>query len=227
MGLALFDLDRTLIARNSATAWIRRELRLGHLRTLDALRGFAWIARYQLGLADIEVAVRLAIEALAGTDAAAIRARSDDFFMEDVRHWTRRGALSAIAEHKARGDKLAILTSSSGYLAERVAESLGFDAYLANCLEVGPDGLHTGRTIGPICFGAGKLEHARSYAETIGATLEGAAFYTDSVSDLPVLEAVGTPVAVHPDPKLKRIARERGWRVEAWGEPLDTPRELG
>ena len=68
----------------------------------------------------------------------------------------------------------------------------------------------------PLCYGQGKVTHARGYAEQLGANLADAWFYSDSISDLPMLLEVGTPVAVHPDPQLLRVARERGFHVADW-----------
>jgi hypothetical protein len=110
-----------------------------------------------------------------------------------------------------------MLTSSSNYLSELVAAELGFDEVCCNRLEVDPAGLHTGRVVGGICFGPGKLPHAQAAATGAGASMSTATFYTDSYSDLAVLEAVAHPVAVNPDPRLRRLAQRRGWRVVDWG----------
>jgi phosphoserine phosphatase len=74
----------------------------------------------------------------------------------------------------------------------------------------------TGTFERPLCYGAGKLERARALVHSLGSTLEQAVFYTDSITDLPLLEAVGQPVAVNPDPRLRRVARRRGWPIEDW-----------
>jgi phosphoserine phosphatase len=81
---------------------------------------------------------------------------------------------------------------------------------------VGSDGAFTGRLVEPLCYGVGKLARARELAARVGFDLDEATFYSDSYTDLPLLEAVRTPVAVNPDPRLARLARRRGWRVERW-----------
>ena len=78
------------------------------------------------------------------------------------------------------------------------------------------DGRFTGRAAGPLCFGEGKLTHARQLSDALGERLEDAWFYTDSSSDLAVMDLVGHPVAVHPDPRLRRLAKKRGWPVADW-----------
>jgi phosphoserine phosphatase len=112
-----------------------------------------------------------------------------------------------------------LLTSSSGHLSELVARELLLDAVLCNRFEVDEEGLHTGRPLGEVCFGLGKRFYAQRYADEAGVSLSACVFYTDSYSDLPVMEVVGRPVAVHPDRRLRREALRRGWPVVSWGVP--------
>ncbi len=218
MRIAFFDLDKTILAVNSGSLWVRREVALGYLSKRDALRAMTWLARYHLGFASAEAMVADAVAHLTGTSAAALKERTERFYREEVRTTYRPGALQAIEQHRAAGEKLVMLTSSSNYLSELVAAELGFDAVLCNRLEVDAAGTHTGHVVGGVCFGPGKLPYARREAERLGLSLRQARFYTDSYSDLSVLEAVADPVAVNPDPRLARHARKRGWRVADWGD---------
>ena len=102
-------------------------------------------------------------------------------------------------------------------MSEMVCNDLGLDDYVCNRLEVDGDGRYTGRAIEPLCFGPGKVQLAARYAERFGLSLGDATFYSDSLSDLPMLEAVGRPVVVHPDPRLRRLATQRGWELVDWG----------
>ena len=219
MRIAFFDLDQTLIAVNSARMWIRREVALGHITRGQALRAGAWLVRYELGFASLEDAVGRAIAALAGTREVDIRGRTVSFYERQVRALFRPGALAEVKRAREASDRLVLLTSSSNYMSELVKAELGLDAVLCNNLEVDSGGFHTGRTVGPLCFGAGKLTHARAEAATCGVALSECSFFTDSFSDLPVLEQVGRAVAVNPDPRLSRIAKKRGWEVVDWGTP--------
>ena len=219
MRIAFFDLDQTLIAVNSARMWIRREVALGHITHTQALRAGAWLVRYELGFASVEEAVGRAIAALAGTRAVDIRGRTESFYQRQVRPLFRPGALAELAKARAANDRLVLLTSSSNYMAELVSQELKLHAILCNNLEVDGHGFHTGRTVGPICFGVGKLTHARAEAATNGVALAECSFFTDSFADLPVLEQVGRAVAVNPDPRLERHAKKRGWEVVDWGTP--------
>ena len=218
MPTAYFDLDKTLLARNSATLWVESELRGGHIRWTTALRAATWIARYELGMARMEEAVLAAIASIEGQSEQVIVDRTEAFWKEQVRHLVRPGAREALDRHRAAGDRLVLLTSSSLYLSRLAQEELGLDAILCNRFEV-KEGSFTGRPEGGLCFGAGKLDHAQADARAHGEVLGEATFYTDSRSDLPVLEAVGKPVAVNPDPRLRRPARRVNWPVVDWGTP--------
>ncbi len=217
MTVAFFDLDKTLLAVNSGALWVKRERALGFLSAWQAARAAVWLGRYHLGLAAAEEMIEIAVAQLTGQPEAPVAARTQAFFEATVRREYRIGGLRALASHRARGDRVVLLTSSSNYLAGHVAAELGLDGVLCNTLDVAADGTFTGKVRGGVCFGRGKLVHATDYAARAHVRLADCAFYTDSYSDLAVLEAVGRPVAVNPDPRLLRHARRLGWPVEDWG----------
>jgi HAD superfamily hydrolase (TIGR01490 family) len=219
MAIAFFDLDKTLLAVNSGSLWIRRELALGHITRMQALRASMWLARYHMGFVSMQDALVQAISHLQGVGERPLRERTARFYQELVRSQYRPGALRSLEEHRAAGDSLVLLTSSTGYLSELVARDLGLHAVLCNRFEVDASGIHTGRPLGEVCFGEGKRYYAQAYASEAGVPLSACSFYTDSYSDLPVMEVVGRPVAVHPDRRLRREALRRGWPVVDWGVP--------
>ena len=219
MPIAFFDFDRTLISANSGVLWLRNEIRQGNISLLKGLAATLWVARYHLGFARKGKGLERAIASLEGRAEAELRERTTAFYEADVRALYRPGARRAVEEHRAEGDELVLLTSSPAYLAELVARDLQLDAVLCNRFEVDSDGLYTGRTIGDLCYGIGKLRHAQRHARDRGVDLEDCAFYTDSFSDLAVMEAVGRPVAVNPDQRLRRVATSRGWEIVDWGQP--------
>ncbi len=213
--IAFFDLDRTLIATNSATDWIRQELRLGNISRRTVARAAGWIGLYHLGFARIESALHDGAATLTGKPEAELAARTRAFWAEQIAPTIRPGARAVLERHRRAGAHLAMLTSSSTYLGGFAAETLGIETVLANRFVV-RDGRFTGTLAEPLCFGAGKLVHAERLAAEKGVSLSDCVFYTDSYSDLPVLEAVGQPIVVHPDPRLARLARARGWPIELW-----------
>jgi putative phosphoserine phosphatase/1-acylglycerol-3-phosphate O-acyltransferase len=105
-----------------------------------------------------------------------------------------------------------ILTGATRYLAEPVAADLGIEHVLVTQLVV-RDGRFTGEVIRPVCYGAGKTYWAERFAAGREIDLGRSYFYTDSITDLPVLERVGEPRIVNPDPRLGRVAARRGWPV--------------
>jgi HAD superfamily hydrolase (TIGR01490 family) len=180
------------------------------------LRSAWWLGQYRLGRARMDDVVRSAVATLAGHSAAEFHERVAHFWTHDVSPTVRPGALQAIERHRSQGDRLVLLTAASRQLADNAASALGFDAVLANEFEV-VDGRFTGRVREPLCYGDGKVHHAATYAAEHAVELSACTFYTDSYTDRRALEAVGTPVCVAPDPRLRRLAGARGWRIEDWG----------
>ena len=121
---------------------------------------------------------------------------------------------------------MVLLSSASIYLGRRVQSALTLDHILCSEFEVGPDGKYTGDPKMPVCYGPGKLVLGRQYLEEQQESLADATFYTDSMSDLPMMEAVGHPVAVNPDPRLRRHAHKQGWPNRRLGSTLERLSDL-
>jgi len=214
--VAFFDLDRTLIRRNSATLWLRHEWDAGRIRLGQATRAATWVLRYSLGVADMHEPIRRAVAQIRGELEAEIRERTQRFYESVVRPLYRPGARETVRRHQAAGDRVVLLTSASNYLSEPVTRELDLDGYVSNRLLVDADGRFTGEPVEPLCFGPGKVTLAERYVREIGRTLDDCVFYSDSHTDLPMLEAAGRAVVVHPDPRLRRVARQRGWEIVDW-----------
>ena len=219
MAVAFFDLDKTLISRNSGNLWLKRELALGNITYWQALQGFWWLLHYSLGVAKLERAIFWAIQTLDGVPEQEIKDRVASFYEEEVKHLYRPGGARALQEHRARGDRVVLLSSASIYLARFVQTTLELDDILCTEFEVDDQGKFTGAPKIPMSYGPGKLELGRAYLESRGETLEASTFYTDSMSDFAMMDAVGHPVAVNPDPRLRRAAQRRGWPIVDWGRP--------
>ncbi|HMI93633.1 MAG TPA: HAD family phosphatase, partial [Polyangiales bacterium] len=110
---------------------------------------------------------------------------------------------------------MAIVTGATRYAARPLADELGIEHVIATELEVA-DGLFTGKVMRPMSYGTGKVVLTERLASEHGLSLDDATFYSDSITDLPLLERVGKPVAINPDARLRRVARKRGWRIERW-----------
>jgi HAD superfamily hydrolase (TIGR01490 family) len=216
MRAALFDMDRTLVRKQTARLYVRYLRARGAATWRDSARVHFWLAQYALGIIDAPQVAARALLPLAGTHETVLAARCDDWFRRDVEtHVSDRGR-RAVAEHRGRGDLVAIVTTAGPYVARPLARRLAIDHVVASEFEVGPDGRFTGRLVEPLCYGQGKVARLRRLAERLGFRIEEATFYSDSYTDLPLLEAVHTAVVINPDLRLSAVARRRGWRVERW-----------
>jgi HAD superfamily hydrolase (TIGR01490 family) len=216
MRAALFDMDRTLIRRETGTLYVRYQHAIGEATRRDLLRVLYWVTQYTLGVIDAPaVAARAALQ-LEGTSEMAMATRCDDWFRRYVERHVCDLGRRAVEHHRARGDLLAIVTGASPYAAHPLARRLGIPHVVASELEVDEHGIFTGRFVSPLCYGDGKIVRAKRLAEEHGFELAEATFYSDSYTDLPLLEAVAVPVVVNPDPRLERLAKKRSWRIEAW-----------
>jgi HAD superfamily hydrolase (TIGR01490 family) len=213
---ALFDMDRTLVRRETASLYVRYQRERGQANWRDTLRVSFWVAQYTLGVIDIHDVVSRAIREFAGTSETVLSARCDDLFLFMVERLVTDRGRRAVEAHRERGDILAIVTGASPYAARPLARLLRIDHVVASELEVDEARCFTGNPILPLCYGEGKVLRASRLADTHGFRLEEATFYSDSVTDLPLLERVREPVAVNPDARLYRVAKKRGWRTERW-----------
>ncbi len=217
MALALYDLDRTAISVNSATLWVRRQYRERRISTLTVLEAGLWLGFYRSGLMRMDRALHRAVAAMRGQREDDIAQRTARFWNEECVGTIRPGVLRAIERHRQEGHGNVLSTSSSPWISRLAVAELGLDDYLCTEIEV-VDGALTGRIEGTPNFGQGKLTRLQAYAGERGIPLEDIWFYTDSAADLPLLEAVGHPVCIAPDPQLASIARQRGWSTEDWDD---------
>jgi len=209
---ALFDIDGTLLSVNSAPLYARWLRRHGRARRRDLVRTAYYLARYKLNLLDLESAIGQVSGMIAGQSEDEVAESCERWYREMVRDYVVPGMCSILEGHRAAGHVIAFLSSSTHYLARPLARDLGVEHLLVTRLEV-EDGRFTGRPVRPLCYGPGKVHWARRFAAEQGVDLGESWFYTDSVTDLPVLEIVGRPRVVNPDRLLRREARRRGWPI--------------
>ena len=213
MGVAaFFDIDGTLIARNSAPLYMKHLRETGQAGVRDLARTLYYVWRYRLGLLDIERAMAMSLAWIRGREEAGVRADCDGWYARVIRPYLYPAMAATVAAHQRAGHATAILTSATRYLAEPVAADLGISHLLFTQLVV-RDGRFTGEAVLPVCYGQGKIHWAERFAAAEGVDLGRSYFYTDSITDLPLLERVGEPRVVHPDPRLRRVALRRGWTV--------------
>jgi HAD superfamily hydrolase (TIGR01490 family) len=211
---ALFDMDKTLLDVSSGQLYARYLYRHGQMGHGALVQVIWWGILSRLGVLDMTGLIPRLLAAAAGDDEGAMRQLCDRWFAEDViPHVTERGR-QRVAEHQAQGHVLGIVSAATQYAVGPLAAHLGFPGqYVCTHLE-SEDGRLTGQVVPPVCYGAGKVVWAERFAVEQDVDLASSCFYTDSITDLPLLERVGQPVAVNPDPRLLRLARKRGWAIE-------------
>jgi HAD superfamily hydrolase (TIGR01490 family) len=211
---AFFDLDRTLISGSSAftfgvAAWRHDLVPTGQFAR-DALGAVTFRLGGSTDNATEKVRERM-LRAVAGARQADLVALNADIIPKLVDR-VRPEARTLVDLHRRAGRDTYIVSASPIELVEPLATGLGMTGGIGTVAEV-RDGVYSGELVGPFCYGAGKVEAIAELAEWEGYDLALSYAYSDSASDLPMLECVGHPVAVNPDAALARVAHQRGWPV--------------
>ena len=211
---AFFDLDRTLISGSSVfvlgiAAW-RGKLVPTHQFVRDAFSALSFV----LSGADDDTSAGVrdrilgAVKGVRMDDLVALNAEIVPKLIDRVRPESMR----LIEQHRDAGRNTYIVSASPVELVEPLAMALGMTAGIGTCSKI-VDGIYTGELDGPFCYAEGKVEAMTALAAAEQFDLDRCWAYSDSASDLPMLRAVGHPVAVNPDTKLERVAGEEGWPV--------------
>jgi len=215
---AFFDMDKTLIAENSGSLYMRARYQRGEIGGLDLLAGLGAYLQYKIGVLDIRNWTKRMMVQFRGQSEAELEREARAWFEELVAPTIYPRAAELVREHEAAGHVVAIVSGATKFVVRPLAERLRVPHYLYTRLEV-EDGLFTGRVIEPICFEEGKIYWIQNFIEREGIDLAKSWFYSDSITDLPLLDLVGHPVAVNPDPLLYRTAVRRRWPVRFFEPP--------
>jgi HAD superfamily hydrolase (TIGR01490 family) len=214
MHLALFDLDHTLIPFDSGMAWTRFLVSRDVLRDDAEAVYLAACQQYVDGQLDIRALHHAGVASLAAFDLATLRQWSLEFEAEMAP--LLLPAMRALVEaHQRAGHRCAIVTATTRFIAEPFGRLFGGIDVLATRSRV-VDGRLGGGIDGEPCHGVHKRAHVDAWLAASGQRLDGferSWFYSDSVSDLPLLRAVTDPVAVAPDARLRALAGEAGWPI--------------
>jgi HAD superfamily hydrolase (TIGR01490 family) len=212
---AFFDLDKTLMAGSSGMQFARVATQHGIVsRRLLASWGVEHL-RYRLrGTTDERTTdvLRVARDLISGVPARSLE-RMNPEVMAAILPRVYPQMLDEVYAHQDAGRATFIVSAAGNGVVEPLAAVLGMDGGIGTRYEVGEDGAFTGRFDGPFVYGPGKVEAMEAFAAEHGIDLAASYAYSDSISDLPMLRAVGHAVAVNPDPPLAEIAREEGWQT--------------
>lgn len=207
---AFFDLDRTLLRRSSALALAGSFRERGLISRTQLAKAAAWQLLFAVRGASHEAVRRAAEEGLIvlrGSTPAELRDLVAQAMEPILRPLVYAEPLHLVEQHRARGEPVYIVSATLQEIVQAIADDLGFDGALGTICEV-KDGTYTGRALRAL-----HAENKAAAVRELGFDLEQSTAYSDSHTDLPMLEAVGHPVAVNPDRTLRRIAAERRWPV--------------
>jgi len=218
---AFFDLDRTLIRRSSALALAGSFQERGLIGRKQLAKAAAWqvfFAARGAGAETVRKAAEDGLMLLRGLEVDEMRALVADAMEPALKPLVYREPLDLLSRHRNRGERVYVVSATVQEIVEPLAVELGFDGAIGSLCEI-VDGRYTGRSL-RACHAEGKAEAVRQLAADEGIDLAVSTAYSDSHTDLPFLEVVGNPVVVNPDRELRRIARERGWPILTFSEPL-------
>ncbi|MGH9059178.1 MAG: HAD family hydrolase [Acidimicrobiales bacterium] len=215
MEAAFFDLDKTVIAKASIMAFGRDFYRAGMISRRSLLQGlWTQLVYVRMGASAKKLArMRRSVLSLTiGWEQARVRQIVHDALIRVVDPITYAEAVEAMDEHRRAGRRVYIVSAAPAEIVEPLARYLGVEEAIASQADIDEYGRYTGH-MRRYAYGPTKALLMRQTAERDGVDLSRSWAYTDSATDLPMLEAVGHPVAVNPDRVLRRTAQLRGWEI--------------
>lgn len=211
-----FDLDRTLVRVDTPRLYTRYRRDVGQATWRDSLQVGWWVLQYSAGVIDAPRVARKALAAFAGKEEAWLTKTCDEWFPQYVLPEIQARGRELVKSHREAGDLVAIVTAATSYVAWPVARELGIDHVVCSELEVDSSGRFTGEIVEPMCYGEGKIVRAAALLAQHDIGFDRVTFFSDSITDLPLLSKVEVPIAVNPDRRLLRTARARGWQIQNW-----------
>lgn len=215
MKLALFDLDHTLLPFDSGMAWTQHAIAQGLLGPAYADDYLAACKHHVAGTVDVHALHRQLIAPLAGLPRQRVEAALEGF-RAALSGRVGAAALALVQRHRDDGDVCVLLTATTRPIAQAVAPLFGIDEVLASNPAVDAAGNWTGEIDGEPCFREKKRAHVERWMAQRGlawSALERSWFYSDSINDVALMEAVSDPVAVKPDIRLREHAVAHSWPV--------------
>ncbi len=224
---AFFDLDKTVIAKSSALAFGRPFYRDGLITRRDVVKSAYAQLVFRLGGADEQQMARIRdrlAQLCQGWRVDQVNQIVTETLHELINPYVYAEAAALIDEHNAAGRDVIVVSSSGEEMVRPIAQLLGIDDVIATRMVVA-DGRYTGE-VAYYAAGPTKADAVRELADARGYDLAACYAYSDSISDLPLLETVGSPTVVNPDRALRRVAADRTWPVLEFRNPVPLSRRL-
>ena len=215
---AFFDVDKTLISENSGSLYMKHRYEKGEISGWELFKGLGVYLRYKVGLLDIASWTRDTMQQFKGDSERALAREARAWMAEKVVPTIYPEGAQIVGQHLAEGHVVAIVSGATKFVVKPLAEHLGIKHMLYTRLEV-EKGRFTGRVVEPICFEDGKIYWLQQLVDEQNIDLAKSYFYSDSITDLPLLDLVGHPVVTNPDPRLYREAIRRRWPVRFFEPP--------
>jgi len=209
---AFFDLDRTLIKGFSAKEFITNRVLSGKMKTREIVAQFAGVLVYAGGQGNFAGLAALSAQGVKGVDEGVFVKVGEDVYQKYLADEIYPESRELVAAHMAMGHTVAIVSAATPYQVNPIARDLNITHVMCTRMEV-KKGKFTGEIIEPACWGEGKFFAANELAEKHNLDLSKSYFYTDSAEDLPLLERVGNPRPLNPDPKLTALAFKNDWPI--------------
>jgi len=214
----IFDVDHTVVRKTSAEYFVQMALKEKIIRFSQISHLIIDWIKYKLALPNNDF-IENAVKRLAGIQKEDLERVAEDCFKKRIKKNIYTGVKSIIEELLKNGEKVIFATSSFDFIIKPLEKYFGIEGSLACQLEYS-QGITTGKLVGYSFFGPKKKTAAQAWMESNGINPQNVSFYSDSYTDLPLLEYCGNPVAVNPDGILARKAKKRGWKILRFKEVL-------
>lgn len=213
--IAFFDLDKTLVRANSSVILLRVAYTKNLISLTDILKALWLSFLFRFNLRDTEKIISSMVRWLSGITEKELNELVSEAFEKHLTELIPEQAKSEIMLHKNKNAFVVILSSALQPVCKCFADHLEMDDIICTGLE-SEEGKFTGLPSGKLCFGNEKKIRLLEYCKKNNRLKEDAWFYSDSIDDLPALNAAGNPVCVNPDRRLKNIARKKEWQIVTW-----------
>ncbi len=215
--IAFFDLDRTITGAISGNVLAREAYRKGLMSFSDILHAIWLLILYKMSLRDPVKIINEMAAWVKNIPEELFNHLSAEISKEILIPAVYPEAIKEISMHKEKGAKTVILSSTPASIGHEMAKALSMDDIICSELEA-ENGLLTGSSIGPLCYGKEKAVRMKKYCESKNCNTQDSWYYGDSIADFPALSITGTPICINPDKKLLKIARQKGWKIYFWGK---------
>ena len=218
--LALFDLDHTLLPFDSDYEWGQFLVRQGVVDPIDyAQKNDQFYADYKLGKLDIDAFLRFALKPLSEHPRAKLQQWHDAFMAEVIIGKLHPAAIALVKRHQDAGDLCCVVTATNSFVTRPIVNAFGISHLVATepaTVNNEASQMFTGAVHGIPSFREGKIQRVHDWLASLGQSMEQmekSYFYSDSLNDLPLLEAVSHPIATNPDSRLRAEAEKRQWPI--------------